>query len=366
MNVLFLASWYPENEDSRNGLFIWQHARAMASLPQTKVVLAAATASTSHRSLTFEQRLIDGVEHWVVRYPAGGTSLMQAWRYLSAWQVLRKQYVQQFGVPDAILVNVLWRAGLIARLWKARFGWRYSILEHWSGYLLDKPGFNVWWQIQFSRIVARAAEKVAGVSAALVEGMRTKGMTDQLMVVPNVVDVTFFFPQPQIPRQKHLIHVSNLANVKNFDFVVEVWQQWRIHHPEAQLWVAGAISDPAIVPYLHLQGLVFMGFLEPAALAARYRESYALLLPSKVETFSIVAAEALACGTPVLSALLPALRAFEPMGLVQRALEVELWLNCLHSTAFKEPQIDAVAIRHLYALEAVSSPLNRLLTYERI
>jgi hypothetical protein len=157
-----------------------------------------------------------------------------------------------------------------------------------------------------------------------------------------------------------------LANVKNFDFVVEVWQQWRIHHPEAQLWVAGAISDTAIVPYLHLQGLVFMGFLEPAALAARYRESYALLLPSKVETFSIVAAEALACGTPVLSALLPALRAFEPMGLVQRALEVELWLNCLHSTAFKEPQIDAVAIRHLYALEAVSSPLNRLLTYERI
>lgn len=365
MNVLFLASWYPENEDSRNGVFIWQHAQAMAGLPQVKVVLAAATASTAHERMHFEQKEIEGVTHWVVRYPAGGTPLVQAWRYFKAWQILRKYYQRQFGAPDAILVNVLWRAGLVARWWKLRFGWKYSILEHWSGYLPNGQGYSGWWQSLFTRWVGRAAEKVAGVSQALVEGLRMHGISNRLMVVPNAVDARVFHPLAGIPRTKHLLHVSNLAPEKNFDFVLEVWQKWRAQHPEAQLWVAGAIDPERMAPYKKLEGLVFLGFLEAYTLADTYRRVHALLLPSSFETFSIVTAEALACGTPVISTPLPALKAFASTGLVQINMHSARWVEHLNLLSGATTTIDASAILDHCSPTHIASLLLQLTHHER-
>lgn len=365
MNVLFLASWYPENEDSRNGLFIWQHAQAMARLPQVKVVLAAATASHAHPNMTFERKEIHGVLHCVVRYPAGGNAMVQAWRYFRAWQHIRKQFVHQFGAPDAILVNVLWRAGLVARLWKARFGWKYSILEHWSGYLPNGQGFSGWWQIRLSRWVGQAAEKVAGVSTALVDGLKTHGISNRLMVVPNAVDAQIFHPLSGIDRSKHLLHVSNLAPEKNFDFVVEVWQQWRLQHPEAELRVAGAIDPARMAPYQNMEGLVFFGFLEAHALAAIYRQVHALLMPSSFETFSIVTAEALACGTPVVASRLPALEVFATKGLVQLDLHARLWAEHLNRLADIKAPTDAAAVLEYCSPAHIADLLLQLTRYER-
>lgn len=366
MNVLFLASWYPENEDSRNGLFIWQHAQAMAGLPQVKVVLAAATASTAHESMHFEQKEIQGVAHWVVRYPTGGTSLVQAWRYFKAWQILRKHYQRQFGAPNAILVNVLWRAGLVARCWKLRFGWKYSILEHWSGYLPNGHGYSGWWQSLLTRRIGRAAEKVAGVSQALVESLRMHGISNRLMVVPNAVDARVFHPLAGILRTKHLLHVSNLAPEKNFDFVLEVWQKWRAQHPEAQLWVAGAIDTERMVAYKKLEGLVFLGFLEAYTLADTYRRVHALLLPSSFETFSIVTAEALACGTPVISTPLPALKAFTSTGLLQINMHSARWVDHLNLLSYATTTIDSSAVLDHCSPTHIASLLLQLTHHERL
>lgn len=366
MKLLFLASWYPEDADSRNGLFIWQHAQAAALLPGAEVVLAAATASQHHTALTLEQSEKNGVAHWVVRYPAGGAPWLQAWRYFQAWKLLRKNYVQQFGQPSAILVNVLWRAGLIAWWWKQRWGWKYSILEHWSGYLPNGLGFDRWWQVHLSRMIGRAAEKVAGVSEALVQGMRSHGLSDHLVVVPNVVDSNSFYPDSEVTRSKHLLHVSNLAPEKNFQFVLEVWQAWRKLHPDAELWVAGAISHHLIQPYQKLDGLVFLGFLEAQQLAQVYRQAYALLMPSKFETFSMVSAEALACGIPVLATELEALRPFKVWGLSCLPLDAAVWLKELQSTSLEHPSIDSAAVLRQFAPSQVALQLQQLMTHERV
>lgn len=365
MKLLFLASWYPEHAASRNGLFIWQHAQAATLLPGAQVVLAAATASEEHTTFTLEQSVKNGVAHWVVRYPTGGSPLVQAWRYFRAWRLLRTTYVHAFGKPSAVLVNVLWRAGLVAWWWKYRLGWKYSILEHWSGYLPNGQGFEGLLQKVLTRLVGRSAEKVAGVSQALVDGMRGHGISSRLMVVPNVIDSQTFHPLNPNPRSHHLLHVSNLAPEKNFDFVLSVWQSWRNIHPDAQLWVAGAIPESRLLAYQQMEGLVFMGFLSPQSLADTYRKAYALLLPSAFETFSIVTAEALACGTPVLASELPALDVWLSTGLVCLPLQTDLWIRSLQSEAVSHPNIDAASVAQLFSPSSVAQQMQQLLTYER-
>ncbi len=71
--------------------------------------------------------------------------------------------------------------------------------------------------------------------------------------------------------------------------------------PDAQLRVAGAVLGPgAELRSRRARGWTFLGKLRGEALVDLYRSSDALLLPSLEDSFGMVVAEALACGTPAL------------------------------------------------------------------
>lgn len=357
MNLLFLASWYPDNVSSRNGLFIWNHAQAAAAIPNTHVILAAVIPSNEKENIELKEFSIDGLTHWVVTYPVGnGHTFIKAIRYLRAWQRVKKLYLSRVGVPDLVVVNVLWRAGLAALIWKLKYAWRYIIIEHWSGYLPDGEGYNGFWLKLFSRLISRQAKLVCAVSPALVQAMNHRGLGKKFMVLPNAVNTSVYSPSANVPRTINLLHVSNLAPEKNFPFVLEVWQAWKKSNPAAKLWVAGAFdTDKTKQAYGQLDDVEFLGFLEPENLVNYYRKAMCLLMPSKFETFSLVTAEALACGTCVLSSELPALSNFETRAIVALPqLNVESWVEALRSLPPHSADELHEKIHQNYSIEKVS------------
>lgn len=307
MNLLFLASWYPESPDSRNGLFIWQHAEAAALLADHQVALVAAVSDRHVKKLEIREQTIRNVTHYIAFYPASGNALLRAWRYLRALHLAVQHKEKLADKSDLMVVNVLWRAGLLAWLYQLLRNRPYIIIEHWSGYLPEGQGYKGFYLKYITRLIADRAERILAVSNYLANSMQSLGLKNRYHQLPNVVD-TSLFKRPPVESSKepaYLLHISNLAPEKNFDFVLRLWQALRIIQPELGLRIAGAYTGQSQQRYAAFPDIIWLGFQEGEELAVLYQNATALCMPSHFETFSIVIAEALACGCPVLATDLP-------------------------------------------------------------
>lgn len=113
------------------------------------------------------------------------------------------------------------------------------------------------------------------------------------MIVYPPVKTHFFTPLP-IPRL-HFLAVGRLTRTKNFDQAIAVCE--KLHLP---LRIIGTGQDYKRLKHLAGRYTTFLGKLSDTQLREQYRGARALLQPG-VEDFGMAAAEALACGTPVIA-----------------------------------------------------------------
>jgi len=114
-------------------------------------------------------------------------------------------------------------------------------------------------------------------------------------VVFPPVDTDFFTPDPSLQRRDFWLVVSALEPYKRVDLAIAAAEQAGV-----QLIVAGAGSQRARLAKLAGSGVQFAGQLPRERLRHLYRTAALLVFP-QVEDFGIAAAEALACGCPVVA-----------------------------------------------------------------
>ncbi len=313
MNLLFLASWYPSDEQARNGLFILRHAEALAKHSEHRVQVAAALTDSQVKNIRLTSFEAEGVTHWVGRYPASRYGLLQAFRYIQTYLRIIRQVRKQGAKPDMLVVNVLWRAGIVAWLYNLMTSTPYIIIEHWSGYMPEGEGYNGFYRKYLSKLIADQAEHILPVSHYLASSMRGQGFNNRFTVLPNVVDTKRYRPAQirKLNPAPVLLHVSNLAPEKNFGTVIEIWHTLKQEFPATELRVAGAYDNLTRERYGDETGLRWLGYLEAPDLATEYQQADCLVMPSTFETFSIVVAEALACNCPVLASKLETFQLYQ-------------------------------------------------------
>lgn len=167
---------------------------------------------------------------------------------------------------------------------------------------------------QVERALPRIA-RITAVSEALRESIvALYGDAVPVDVIPNVVDERIFVaPREDEPRDPHhLLFVGLIRHVKGLDVLVRALGHLVPDNPDLHLSVAGgsfyrayerdaaAVRD--LVRALGVSDRVrFLGEVAPNDVAALMRRSALLVVPSRRETFSLVTAEALASGTPVVA-----------------------------------------------------------------
>lgn len=108
------------------------------------------------------------------------------------------------------------------------------------------------------------------------------------------------------PNSKVVLYVGRLAPEKGIEFLVEAFAWLRRSCDQARLYIIGlgplAAQLKEKADRLGLQDSVrFLGFLGGSQLVNWYRAADVTVMPSLHEWFGMVAAESLACGTPVVA-----------------------------------------------------------------
>lgn len=319
--MLVLARNYPNNAFPTLGLWTERLVAASSAIARPTVVAPVPyappfvpIASLRRFRSVARMRTAHGITVHHPRVVAGPGHRLHAFDARLAYPTLRKLIVALHRAApfDLIHAHFIYPEGVIASRIGAELGIPVVSTEHamWRPWLDLHPSVRD----QVKRALPHIA-RVTAVSEALRDSIRAViGDLVPVDVIPNVVDERIFVaPRTGEHRDPNrLLFVGLIRHVKGLDVLVRALGQLLPDFPDLHLSVAGgafyrayerdAERVRALVQTLGLQDRVrFLGEVAPDDVAALMRTSALLVVPSRRETFSLVAAEALASGTPVVA-----------------------------------------------------------------
>ncbi|MCX6641889.1 MAG: glycosyltransferase, partial [Candidatus Bathyarchaeota archaeon] len=237
----------------------------------------------------------------------------QAAQYLGNLRCALRGYElinKNFGKPDLVHCNVILYAGFFALYLKLTKGIPYIITEHWAGYLKEDGTFNKrsFLGKGLIRSIGKNAKAITTVSGKLKDAMIACGITNCYSVIPNVVDVAEMKCSREKAGKKQILHVSLLKDdIKNVSGIIDAVKELSMKRKDFQLHIIGNGNDKEKLEdlarkYSLLNKMIFFeGMVNVNDVSNSFCASDFFVLNSNFETFSVVTAEALACGKPVIA-----------------------------------------------------------------
>jgi glycosyltransferase involved in cell wall biosynthesis len=309
VKVLFITNWYPSREQPLKAIWVREQVKSV-QLHDDVAVLHCVGPEAKLRKLwrieaESDEELRDGVSTYRIWYrhsPVPRTTyLIYLWSIFAGF----KHIVRRGFRPDIIHVHV-YDAGAPAVYIAKLNGIPVVVAEHFSSFprrLLGPLDLVKAW------LAFRWADRVLPVSRHLQNAIEEYGFRARFQVIPNVADTTLFFPQPKARRDpdvKRIVFVGQLAPVKGIPYLLEAASYL---HGKRDDWHMDILGDgeermeyERLAADLKLGKIVtFHGTRSRREVAEFMQRADLFVLPSLAETFSAPAAEALACGTPVLA-----------------------------------------------------------------
>ena len=293
-----MARWYPHRYDPMFGLFVRRHAEAAALYNDISVIYV-------HPDNQYDivDDTINNVRTIRVYYKQSKSKILSFLRFLKA----NRQALKRLPKPDIIHVHVLTRLGIIALWQKIIHGTPYIITEHWSRYLSGND-FSGFLRKQLTKLVVKHASAVTTVTDILAKAMQKHGLSNKnYLIVPNVVDINKFKPQPHHNEIPKIVHISCFENKsKNITGLIDALCILENKHIDFQcVFIGDGVDFEMIKDYSkklkRQENIRFTGVLEGQDLVAELASGDFLVLSSDYETQGVVLLEAFACGLPVVS-----------------------------------------------------------------
>ncbi|MDX6507041.1 MAG: glycogen synthase [Gaiellaceae bacterium] len=297
MNVLFLTTNWPTDASPVNGVFVREHARALAGRAEVRVVYLERAPSAGG---AFDMVPLEGEDPpaWSVRYRRLGRPLSYAAFLAGAAAAYRRLRREGFD-PDVVHAH-----SHLSAVPALLLGKPVVYTEHWSIFLAANPGQLSAPMRIGARAVLRRADAVLPVSQELAAALRQLEPRARLQVVPNAVDERLFHPGSRAPNGTPTLLTAGLldSDTKGLDILLQTLAQLG---RDVRLEVAGDGALRAgyeeLAGRLGLAGVTFHGLLPKPRLAELMRRADLFVLASRWENNPCVVLEALTGGLPVVA-----------------------------------------------------------------
>jgi glycosyltransferase involved in cell wall biosynthesis len=295
-------------------VFIKKHIGVTAEKFNSSVVFATSAKQNNKFEVqsSFAERVFT-VEVFFREYKSksGLKPAVHAFRYLKAMCKGIKLAKLQFGKPAIVHAHVVLRAALLAWILAFYHHIPFIITEHWSGFMNgDFQRKNLIYRKLVIFLMRRAA-KIVVVSKSLKESLVRIGIEDsKISIIPNIVDA---LPQAEnrrftsFPCRIIFLSVADLVDrIKNISDIIKTVAELP-EKTDFEYWIVGDGEDKEkLVLLAESLGLLnkkvfFMGRKNNDEVLKIINEVDFLVLNSFTETFSVVTAEALLAGKPVIS-----------------------------------------------------------------
>ena len=305
MNILHIAYWYPHYQDPLSGSWIRAHIRSLLCFSKGK--LYHIEVQGGKKWYFFCGKNIDQVRTMILYWPLQISRINEWISVLGvAWILFRERK----GTYDCVNFHIAYPNAVYLRGLTKLFGRKAVITEHWSAYHFQFHQTN---RHRLRRIIHifKYPLGVLSVSEALSEDIRNFSQYPQLRqsIVPNVVDTELFYDSSSqlLERQRHayFLAVSRWKLPKQPLILIEAWKEFVKHYPDMRLRIGGfgemwkdmqqTVKDLGMSKHIDL-----LGRLTPQSTACEMQKAEAFVHVSNYETFSVVCAEALCCGTPII------------------------------------------------------------------
>ncbi|MBN1874331.1 MAG: glycosyltransferase [Anaerolineae bacterium] len=310
LKVLFITDWYPNPQRPVEGVFVKEHAKAVARFAEV-VVLHSGDATPEIRGLWKVTRetnpeFTQGINTYRVHRHTSLPVLSIALHLGSVLSTYRRIVADGF-TPDIIHAHVFY-AGLPAVLIGKLYKIPVVITEHSSSFprkLINRRG------IIMARLAFQNADFVLPVSQALQDSIESYGIKAKFRIIPNVVDTSLFYPptSPKLPSNvKRLLMVAlmDASHNKGLPILLQALAQLSPVNGDWHLDLVGdgpaRLGYESMVQELGLTDKIAFHGIQPKTKVAEFmRKADFFVLPSLWDNMPCVLIEAQSCGLPIIA-----------------------------------------------------------------
>lgn len=303
MKILIAVGAYPSKSYELNSIFVHMQVKALRSRGVDVAVFEVDMRSLrKNRRLGFYKEFYEGVPVYRMFLPCG--PIPGVIRILSklATNYGIKKVLADYKHPDLIHCHFVESSCDFHGI-KQKYKLKEIITEHrciWltGGKFREKR--KIW-----AKRAYQESDRIIAVSQIQNDEI-FKLCNKKPFTIPNIIDKKFYYKNIEKYDNFTFVSVGNMQQRKRFDLTIKAFQLFHSEHPTARLVLVGGGEIENELKKLTKEYEIdhyvkFTGKVNNSEMPDIYNKCHAFLLPSEVESFGVVYAEAAACGVPIIA-----------------------------------------------------------------